>query len=348
MARMSARCIFCVFAPLAFLSGCQQIPYFGGPAHIEAKKTDPIAVAQSADAQPSPNVLTEVKSPPAPQPQVETRSSDPVFDPALLKSGKRAEGVPGVVLLEDPSPSAPPPAPGPAAQAIKKDGDYAPVVKAFQYMLDKKPREALQELQVYDKSTQEFFLNWMPAAVIILHRPMDQMSAPEIDMLNELFSRWSQTIRNHTKLVISNMCYCRNVQGFGAYEPLPPNHAFLSATAGRAGELVQVYVELKNFVSEPVKEGEYVTKLACSLEIKDSSGKRVHFWQFSRDETTYQCRSRLNDLHKNLSINVPAMPPGTYLLTIQVVDETLPSHRRVAQQSLPFRVTPVATDDPQR
>src|SRR5580698_1091423 len=56
MARMSARCILCVFAPLAFLSGCQQIPYFGGP--VETKKPDAITVATPADPQPSPSAST--------------------------------------------------------------------------------------------------------------------------------------------------------------------------------------------------------------------------------------------------------------------------------------------------
>jgi hypothetical protein len=227
-------------------------------------------------------------------------------------------------------------------------------VRAFQSILDGNPQRALEELQVYDKSTQEFFLNWMPAAVIILRKPIEQMSAEEIRTLNELFSRWAQSVRNHTELVITNMRYCRQVRGFGQFDPWPEDHAFLSRPAPRYGELVQVYIELKNFVSEQVKEGDYVTKLACSLEIKDSRGERVKFhhgettYQCNRDETTHHCRSRLNDLHENFSFNVPPMPPGTYLLTIQIVDETLPSHRRVAQKSLPFRVTPVATEESQR
>lgn len=349
MTRMSARCILCFFAPLAFLSGCQQIPYFSGPVAVDTKKPDATIPAKSADAPPSSSVSTEVKSSVAPLPVVEARPSGPVFDPALLKSGapkKNSEGVPGVVLFEDPKPT--PVQAVPTVLTGNANGKYAPVVKALQCFLDGKHQEALRELQVYDKSTQEFFLNWMPAAAIILRSPIDQMSAQEIAMLNELFSRWAQTVRNHTELIVSNVCYCRRVQGFGAYEPLPANHAFLSRTAGRYGELVQVYVELKNFVSEQVKEGNYVTKLACSLEIKDSAGERVKLYEFNREETTHHCRSRLNDLHENLSFNVPAMPPGIYLLTIQIVDETLPSHRRVAQQSLNFRVTPVATDEPQR
>jgi hypothetical protein len=350
---MSARCILCFFAPLAFLSGCQQIPYSGGPAPVDAKKADASAVAKPADPQSSPGVSTVVKSPVAPLPVVEGQSSGPVFDPALLKSGapkKSAQGVPGLVVIEEPTQALP----AKATQADKNDRKFEPAVIALQYVLDNRPDEALKLLQKYDKSTQEFFLNWMPAVAIILRSPIEQMSAQEIEVFNQLFSRGSQTVRNYTELVISKMCFCRRIQSFGAYDPLPVDHAFLSRPAGRYGDLVQVYVELKNFVSDQVKEGDYVTKLACSLEIKNSRGERVkvhgdkEVLQFNREETTHHCRSRMNDLHENFSFPVPAMPPGTYLLTMQIVDETLPSHRRVAQQSLSFRVTPVASDEPQR
>ena len=350
MARMSARCILCVFAPLAFLSGCQQIPYFGGQTVVEPKKADASAVAKPADPQPSPSASTVVKSPVAPLPVVDAQSPGPVFDPALLKSGepkKAAEGVPGMVVLEEPMQAVP----AKAAQADKNDRKFEPAVIALQYVLDNRPDEALKLLQKYDKSTQEFLLNWMPAVAIILRSPINQMSAQEIEIYNQLFSRGSQDVRNYTELVISKMCFCRRIQSFGAYEPLPVDYAFFGAP-GRYGELVQVYVELKNFVSDQVKDGDYVTKLACSLEIKNSRGEKVKWYhggtthQFNREETTHHCRSRMNDLHENFSFNVPAMPPGTYLLTIQIVDETLPSHRRVAQQSLPFRVTQVASDEP--
>ena len=350
MARMSARSILCVFAPLALLPGCQ-LPCFSGSAQVESKKTDTVVASKIADSQPNSNHGTQQKVPAVPLPP-DARSLDRPFDPVLVKTDepkKNPAGTAGIIEFEpgtEPSVTQLTPAQAPATlltQPATVNRKYDQVAQALQDILDGRPQDAVAKLQGYDKATQEFLLNWMPAVVIILRKPIDQMNAQEIAMLNELFSRWSQTIRNYTELVISKMCYCRRIDDFGAYEPLPAEHAFLSGT-GRIGDCVQVYVELKNFVSEQVKEGDYVTKLACSLEIKDSRGERVMFERFRREETTHHRRSRLNDLHQNFVFYVPALAPGTYLLTIQVVDETLPNHRRVAQQSLPFRVTPVATD----
>jgi hypothetical protein len=281
-----------------------------------------------------------------PRPESDTRPQSPIT--LVSEPKKPPEGTPGVVLFE-PGPeipgtqltggqTVPPPLPDPA----KNQRAYAAVAEALQDVLEGRHNDAVQRLQIYEKNTQEFFLRLLPALAILANQPMDKLSAQDIAVLNQLLVRLLETIRPFSELIVNKMCFCRRVNGYGAYEELPANHAFLSATPERFGELVQLYVELKNFISEPTQDGDYITKLACTLELKDARGEKVWGHTYQRDETTHRRRTRLHDLHSNFSFPVPAVPAGTYQLTVQIVDETLPDQRRVARRSLDFQVTPVA------
>src|SRR5262249_5213035 len=148
--------------------------------------------------------------------------------------------------------------------------------------------------------------------------------------------------RTKCGLSINKMVFCKSITGFANYEPLPDDHAFLARTDKRPGDLVQLYVELRNFASKEVKDGEFLTKLTCSLELKDTNGYKVWSHTLDKNGTTNRRSACVNDYHGNFSFYVPALPAGTYQLSILVVDETIPEHQRVARRSQVFRVTPVA------
>jgi hypothetical protein len=133
---------------------------------------------------------------------------------------------------------------------------------------------------------------------------------------------------------------CKEVRGYGWYVPLPDSHQFLAGTSERIGEQVKLYVELKNFASEATKDGEYITKLSCALELRDAT-KVVWSTKFEGSETTLRRSARLNDLYIPYGFYVPAVAPGTYQLTLRIADETNPKAVRVASKSMEFRVTPV-------
>jgi hypothetical protein len=114
----------------------------------------------------------------------------------------------------------------------------------------------------------------------------------------------------------------------------------VAGTKDRVGDEVQLYVELRNFNSEKTKDGAYLTKLTCTLELHDAAGKNV--WSRTLDRIETARRARLNDFYRNYIFYVPAIPAGTYQLTLQITDETNPEQRRVARESVVFRVTPVA------
>jgi hypothetical protein len=101
---------------------------------------------------------------------------------------------------------------------------------------------------------------------------------------------------------------------------------------------VQLYVELRNFVSEP-RPGGYETRLSSSVEICDSQGELVWSFRFEDEKNARRSRTQLHDLFNNYAFHVPkSLPPGVYQLTIQVADETIPENRRLARRSLEFRV----------
>ena len=209
-------------------------------------------------------------------------------------------------------------------------------------MLNGRNPEALVELKAYPEETQEFYLQILPMLTILAKTPISKLSAPDIAMMNDLLFRLRETLRPRSELLISRMVCCKKAWGFGKFEALPESHAFLNATKDRTGELVQLYVELKNFACVKGDDGNYLTKLSCSVELTDSNNNKVGSFPFDRKQTTYRAERCLNDYYETFSFCVPPIPVGTYKLTLQITDLTVPNQYRVARKSLDFRVTPVS------
>ena len=350
--------LFCVNAA-ALLPGCQSNPHYG---YVTSEETtdgakpiapllpdkSPLSTAMPREEQPK----VEAKSSPPKEPQMIVPVQPP--EPKLEEPAKKTAGTLGAVSIEpDSKPPVvagtqaadPPPLPKPG----ENQRQFAAVVLAFQDILDGRPQDALEKLKAYDPETQELFIRLLPVMSNLVKSPIGKMSAQEIAVLSEMVEQLRATIRPRSELVVNKMCFCRRISGYGVYDALPEDHAFLAGAQDRPGELVQLYVELKNFVSEQlVKGGDFQTKLTCSLELRDSKNEKVWSYTYDRNETTHVRRTRLNDLFSNYSFYVPALPVGTYQLTIQIVDETLPDLRRLARKTLDFRVTPVANQLPPR
>ncbi len=216
-----------------------------------------------------------------------------------------------------------------------------PLAEALQCMLDNKHEEALRHLQAYDADTQDLFQQLLPAMSILSKKKLSELSAAEVAVLHEQLYTLLGTLRPRTTLAIGKVCFCEWVKDYGNYKPLPEGHAFAAPSANRPGELVQLYVELRNFVSEQ-RHGAFETRLSSSVEICDGRGELM--WSsppFEDEKYPIRRRTQLHDWFNNYSFHVPkSLPPGTYRLTIQVTDETIPESRRLARQTLEFRVAP--------
>jgi hypothetical protein len=235
------------------------------------------------------------------------------------------------------------PTPGstrPTTLPVPPDKPAPPLVEALRCMLEKRHQDALRYLQSYDQQTQEFLLQFLPALIVFHNKCFAELGPQEIAVLYDNLQAMQTSLRPYTELGIGRLCFCREATGYGSYEALPADYAFPAAASDRPGEsggLVQLYFELRNFASEP-RDGHFETILSSAVEIRDSQGNLRK--RFPVNRSPYKTTTRLHDYWNIYSFCVPAeLEPGTYELTLQVVDETVPVQHRVARQSIEFRLS---------
>jgi hypothetical protein len=138
-------------------------------------------------------------------------------------------------------------------------------------------------------------------------------------------------LRERAALEIPKLCFCRppSTPRFGVYELLEENHLF------RPGEIVAVYMELRNFACEP-RGGDYQTHVSTAVELRDERGNVVYSFNTKRADTSLTPRQ---DFCHVARFEMPAaLPAGAYTLLLKVID--VPTGRP-AKRSLDFRVTNV-------
>jgi hypothetical protein len=136
---------------------------------------------------------------------------------------------------------------------------------------------------------------------------------------------------------LEKVCFCRQIDNFGKYEPLPPDHPFRAGCGDRPGEFVQVYVELKNVTSRPCGPV-YETALSSTLEIFNAQKEQVWLW---RPAGVERSQSPRQDYFINFQFPMPRLPQGLYTLRITVRDDAAPPGGRAprtATCSLDFQV----------
>ena len=255
----------------------------------------------------------------------------PILDPIL--TGKTVQGQPTVFekpIVNDKDPMV---LPGPIATTPRE-----PLTLALQAILDNRHAEALDHLKKYDPATQELFIRLLPLMADMCKKSVDKLSTAEVNALREQLMGLENSIRPRTELAIDKMCFCQQITAYGVYKTLPDNHAFIAGTPNRPGELVQLYVELGNFGSEP-REGWFETRLASTVEILDGQGKTIWSKPFHDNKKPYRSKTQIHDYYNNYRFYVPHLPAGNYTLKLQVADESRPEVRRVANKTLDFRVT---------
>lgn len=285
--------------------------------------------------------FTEITLPPEPTPlHNPTRTAERREPPALAVD--EAPKDPST----DPGPVQPQASPLPKdANPVQPDppSELAPVVNALRCMLDDRHQEAVRYLKAYDTETQEFYLRILPIMTIFAKKHINDLNSQEVAVLSEQLQSLLATVRPRTELVIDRMCCCTLITNFGIYQPLAEEHAFVASSTERLdGEIVRLYVEVRNFASVP-RGGFFETRLSSAIEIRDSRGQKVHHFDFKNSEKQLNTLARINDYHIPYTFTVPNLPPGNYQLVLQIVDETIPGARRAAQKAIDFRITSVGT-----
>src|SRR5262245_58118278 len=95
-----------------------------------------------------------------------------------------------------------------------------PLVAALRCFLEKRPDEAPEHLKDYDKANQEMLKALLPLAVRLTEGSLDGAQPQEMAALADQLHGLSLPLRRRATLRIAKMCFCREIQRFGRYEPL--------------------------------------------------------------------------------------------------------------------------------
>lgn len=204
----------------------------------------------------------------------------------------------------------------------------SPLMNALKAYQDKAPNDADKFLAHLDSANQQLLKRLLPLAVKLGENVASDPTevAEMVDQLQQVVA----TLRTKAALRIDKLCYCRapaKPMRTGVYQPLPDDHTY------RAGETVELYMELRNFSCE-AKEAEYRTHVMTVIEIRDDRGEVVARYEFERDRPDVGQAPRQDYFHI-CRFPVQGLAAGQYTLTAQVTD--VPSGKS-AKKSLPLRI----------
>jgi hypothetical protein len=118
-------------------------------------------------------------------------------------------------------------------------------------------------------------------------------------------------LRELGALTLRNLSFCKNVYGYGSFEPY-------DSDTFTPGQHVSLYVEVENFHSTSTDKG-FNTSLGSTYEVLDDKGKRVASGDFP--DVNDCCRSRRRDFHIQFGLTLPEnVQPSRYQLQLVVKD----------------------------
>jgi hypothetical protein len=275
------------------------------PAKLQRKAEDPAAKAPPASPIQTIGLTPTTVAPEPPekaQPAQDDKPAGPVFPPQTIP------------------------------ELVKPPLDDPPLLAALRALLEKRSDQAIHHLLGYDKPTQEMLLCLLPVVARLGSGSLDSADPQELAHLLDQVESARASLRPRVPLQIERMTFCRDIAGFGDYQPLPEDNPF------RPGELVEVYAEIRNFSSLAVK-GVHEIRLASTLEMRDPAGRaRPRTVQPLRTSTD-QNRSPRHDHFQHYCFYIPEnLQPGHYSLVLQVNDLSS-QPPRTAQKSLHLWVT---------
>lgn len=113
-------------------------------------------------------------------------------------------------------------------------------------------------------------------------------------------------------LTLSNLEFCEEVYGFGAYQPL-------ESTSFQPGQEVKLYAEVENYKTVTTPQGEH-TSLATSYQVLDKHGSRVDGGEVP--VVNDYCARRRRDFHIQYGVTLPqGIYPGKYVLELTLTDQ---------------------------
>jgi hypothetical protein len=290
------------------------------PARYD-EKTDPNPLAPSSRA--SSDYLISASSPTSPP----VRPAPAPLESVELRI-KPQEAQPPAQPADPPRPRVDlPPAPA------KAD---APLVQALRAILEHHSAEEVKEqLKSFDVETSQALLVLLASAAELETGGVEHISPRDLTGLLDRLNILSMRLRERAPLILDHMCFCSHIESFGKYSPLD-QYCF------QPGEVVKVYVEVRNFASQ--REGpQFNTVLKGRMEIYEEN-KAKPFLVRDCEPQADPSRTARQDFFVNFRFAIPPnCPPGSYTLRIYIEDQTPEAggkkrKPRTAGSSLDFRV----------
>jgi hypothetical protein len=248
-----------------------------------------------------------------------------------------AKGVTTAQKTGNPVPPGPPggvtvagdPGPFPIAPTRPTLPPEPPLLAAVRAYAEGKPERAIEYIAALDRPNQEFVLAVLPA--LVRGATADLTGDPVgIAVLVDQLHSAAQRLEPFAALRVDTVAFCEAVIAFGRYSPWPVNKPY------RPNDQVQLYLEVRNLVSEPTvgPRGEtYVTRAQVAVEIRDAYNRLVEQPDAQRRvpvvryEKKLYTRAPVHDFHVLYSFPAPATP-GVYTITVELRDA---SGRRVVK-----------------
>jgi hypothetical protein len=221
------------------------------------------------------------------------------------------------------------PAPLPLPKLQPAEPVLLQVVRA---QLEGRTSLALELLQKLPPANQEVVLALLPA--LTRGGTADLAADPTgTALLAEELRAAAMRLAARSALLAENVVLCRKVHGFGWYDPWPEGQPY------RPNDLAQLYLEVRNLVSQPAKgpRGEtHLTYVRAAVEVRDAHGKlvdqpdpadwrrRVKVVEFEKQQFS---RGPVDDFHVLYTFPVPPVP-GVYTVTVELRD---PAGRRTVR-----------------
>lgn len=212
-----------------------------------------------------------------------------------------------------------------------------PLVAALrEYLAGRSGAEHLRQL---DPASYEHLAQLLPAVAKLAQVPPAQLDPKDAAELLRQFDPTLAVVARRAPLRVEKAVFCKDVRGYGKYDPLPDRVPF------HAGEMYILYLEVGNVPNEPDARGGavgFTTRLSCTVQVKDEAGRTVELADqgkkapeplLQKDKVDFS-RSPVRDYYAVFWFYAPAKP-GTYSVTFEVRD---PATSRSVSRKLPFEV----------
>lgn len=224
--------------------------------------------------------------------------------------------------------------PSRAAELPKEIVDEPVLLCAVRCYLENRPQDAVPQLAKIEEPSRQVLVTLLPLTVRAAEGRLSRSDPEEISLFVDGLQVVLGQLRPRAALVMDKLCFCRLIRGFGKIDALEGNPSFLP------GEMVDVYLELRNVTSRPhrTERGDFRTHLRSQLEIRNREGQVV--WGPQQFDKPDDSLTPQHDYYQHYRLQVPSLPPGRYTLHLAVRD--VPTGRTV-ERDLAFTVGPGGT-----